>query len=161
MSMESTTRLLKKYENNSYVPGEKRTSQSEKKHKQKQKLQEKHELTDELLHKTKILALTPNEQKHIHYLVDKFQDFRSLHGNCKKETIILALIWYVAKINTPKRRIKDYKFNREYGLTDDIFEIIMCRITQKLLADSPIIPRHTNKYDNDILYRSNPKSIRE
>ena len=31
MSMESTTKLLKKYENNNYVPGEKRTQQQETK----------------------------------------------------------------------------------------------------------------------------------
>ena len=156
MMIETT---LKKYEK--YVQGERRPPHTEKQHKQKQKLQEKHTLTDELLHETRILALTPNEQEHIHYLIDKFSNFRELHGNCKKETIILALIWYIAKINTPKRRIKDYQFNRKYGLTDDIFELIMCRITQRLLAESPIVPRHTLKYDNNILYRGNPKSIRQ
>ena len=159
MSIDSTTKLLKKYGNN-YVPGEKRTRDQEKLHKQKQLMKEKHELTDELLDETEILMLTNNEREHVHYLVNKFSDFRQLHGNCKKEVIILSLIWYVAKINTPKRQLREYSFPKKYGLTNNIFELIMCRIVQRLLAEAPIVPKSTTKYDNDILYRSNPKSIR-
>ena len=152
MSLESTTKLLKKY--NNYVPGEKRTRDSERAYKQNQLLAEKHMLCDELLNETKVLMLTNYEKEHIHYLIDKFSDFRKLHGNCKKETIILAFIFYVAKINTPKRQLKEYSFTTKYGLTDPIFELIICRVVQVLLSEAKIIPVTTTKYDQDTLYRT-------
>lgn len=64
MSIESTNKLLKKYDNNNYVPGEKRTSHQEKIHKQKQLKHEKHELVDELLNETKVLLLTNTDKEH-------------------------------------------------------------------------------------------------
>ncbi len=150
---ESISKLLKKYENN-YVPGEKRTRDQERIHKQKQFKKEKHLLVDELLNETKVLLLTNNEKEHVHYLVNKFDDFNSLHRKASKECIILAFIFYVAKINTPKIQLKEYRFTKKYGLTEPVFELIMCRVVQRLLAESPIIPKHTKKYDNDILYKT-------
>lgn len=152
MSMESTTKLLKKYE--TYVPGEKRTHDQEKKHKQKQRLTEKHNIADELLCETKVLIFTDNDKKHVHYLVDKFQDFRKLHGNCSKEVIILSFIFYVAKINNPKLKLNNYRVTGKYGLTDNIFELIICRIVQVLLSESMIVPVSTTHYDHDLLYRT-------
>ena len=78
MSIESTNKLLKKYENNNYVPGEKRTRDQEKIHKQKQLKREKHELVDELLNETKVLLLSNHDKEHVHYLVNKFDDFNNL-----------------------------------------------------------------------------------
>lgn len=153
MSVESTNKLLRKYENN-YVPGEKRTTHKEKIHKQKQLKREKHELVDELLNETKILLLTNADKEHVHYLVNKFNDFNSLHRTASKEAIILAFIFYVAKLNNTKRQLKEYSFTKKYGLTEPVFELIMCRIVQRLLMESPIIPRNTKKYDNDILYKT-------
>lgn len=154
MSIETTNKLLKKYDNNNYVPGERRTSHQENIHKQKQLKREKHELVDELLNETKVLLLTNNDKEHVHYLVNKFNDFNSLHRTASKECIILAFIFYVAKINTPKRQLKEYSFTSKYGLTEPVFELIMCRIIQCLLAESPIIPKDTKRYDNDILYKT-------
>lgn len=154
MSMESTTKLLKKYENNNYVPGEKRTQQQEKIHKQQQRLSEKHIIADELLNETKFLIFTEYQKQHIHYLIDKFSDFRKLHGNCSKEAIILTFIFYVAKINNPKLKLTNYRVNSKYGLTDNIFELIICRIVQALLSESKIVPVGTTKYDHDVLYRT-------
>ncbi|MBQ2653011.1 MAG: hypothetical protein IJF83_05605 [Methanobrevibacter sp.] len=150
---DSISKLLKKYEGN-YVPGEKRTRDQERIHKQKQFKREKHLLVDELLNETKVLLLTNNEKEHVHYLVNKFDDFNSLHRTATKECIILAFIFYVAKINTPKRQLKEYSFTRKYGLTEPVFELIMCRVVQKLLAEAPIVPKNTKKYDNDILYKT-------
>lgn len=153
MSIESTNKLLKKYESN-YVPGERRTRRQENLHKQKQLKHEKHMLVDELLNETKVLLLTNHEKEHVHYLVEKFSDFNTLHRQASKECIILALIFYVAKIKTPKRQLNEYSFTRKYGLTDPIFELILCRVVQKLLSETPIVPRKTCKYDNDILYKT-------
>ena len=150
---DSISKLLKKYEGN-YVPGEKRIRDQERIHKQKQFKREKHLLVDELLNETKVLLLTNNEKEHVHYLVNKFDDFNSLHRTATKECIILAFIFYVAKINTPKIQLKEYSFTRKYGLTEPVFELIMCRVVQKLLAEAPIVPKNTKKYDNDILYKT-------
>lgn len=152
MTIESTTKLLKKYE--SYVPGERRTRDLEKIHKQEQRLAEKHALCDELLNETKVLMLTNYEKEHVHYLIDKFKDFKKLHRNCKNEAIILAFIFYVAKINTPKRQLKEYSFTKKYGLSDNVFETIMCRVCQVLLSEAKIVPRATTKYDHDSLSRT-------
>ncbi|MBR0272387.1 MAG: hypothetical protein IJQ68_10450 [Methanobrevibacter sp.] len=152
MSLESTTKLLKKY--NNYVPGEKRTHRQEKIHKQKQRLQEKHLIADELLNETKFLIFTEYQKQHIHYLIDKFQDFRKLHGNCSKEAIILTFIFYVAKINEPKLKLCNYRVTKKYGLTDNVFELIICRLVQALLSESKIVPVGTTKYDQDLLYRT-------
>ena len=154
MSIETTNKLLKKYDNSNYVPGEKRTRDQEKIHKQKQLKREKHELVDELLNETKVLLLSNHDKEHVHYLVNKFDDFNNLHRQASKEAIILAFIFYVAKINTPKRQLKEYSFTGKYGLTEPVFELIMCRLVQRLLAESPIIPKNTKKYDNDILYKT-------
>lgn len=154
MSIETTNKLLKKYDNSNYVPGEKRTRDQERIHKQKQLKREKHELVDELLNETKVLLLTNIDKEHVHYLVNKFDDFNSLHRKASKECIILAFIFYVAKINTPKIQLKEYRFTKKYGLTEPVFELIMCRVVQRLLAESPIIPKQTKKYDNDILYKT-------
>lgn len=152
MSLESTTKLLKKY--NNYVPGEKRTKAQEKIHKQKQRLQEKHTIADELLNETKFLIFTEYQKEHVHYLIDKFQDFRKLHGNCSKEAIILTFIFYVAKINEPKLQLCNYRVTKKYGLTDNVFELIICRLVQALLSESKIVPVGTTKYDHDVLYRT-------
>lgn len=152
--MESTTKLLKKYENNNYVPGMQRTTDQEKIHKQKQRLAEKHFIAEELIGETKFLIFTEHQKKHIHFLINKFQDFRKIHGNCSKEAIILAFIFYVAKINEPKLKISNYRINGKYGLTDNVFELILCRIVQTLLSEAKIIPFNTTKYDNDMLSRT-------
>ncbi len=152
MSIDSTNKLIKKYQNN-YVPGERRTKDQEKLHKRKQVNAEKHMLVDELLNETKVLMLTNHEKEHIHYLVEKFNDFNSLHRQASKECIILAFIFYVAKINTPKRQLNEYAFCKKYGLSNPVFELIICRVVQKLLSETPIIPKDTKKYNNDILYR--------
>ena len=153
MSIESTQKLLEKYDK-PYVPGEKRTANQEKIHKQKQRLKEKHELADELMSETKFLIFNNYQKEHVHYLIDKFQDFRKLHGNCKNETIILAFIFYVAKIQTPRLSLSNYRITREYGLTDNVFELIICRLVQVLLSKSKIVPVGTTKYDQDVLYRT-------
>ena len=153
MSIDSTQKLLRKYDNN-YVPGEQRTRTQEKNHKRKQRLTEKHKLADELMNEAKYLTFTNYDKEHVHYLIEKFSDFRQLHGNCKKETIILAFIFYVAKINTPRLSLSNYRVTRKYGLTDNIFELIICRIVETLLRETPIVPVNTTKYDNEFLSRT-------
>ena len=155
MTLDSTKELINKYDNNENVPGERRTSKTETVHKRRQLMREKHKLVDDLLAETDDkLYLSDIEKEHIHYLIDKFPDFNLLHRKAKKEAIILAFIWYVYKIKHPKRQLSEFKFSKDYGLSNPVFELIMCRIVQQLLAETPIIPKFTVKYDNDILCRT-------
>ena len=147
-------RILQKYDTNNYVPGEKRTSNTETLHKRRQTISEKHSIADDLIHEAEKLHLTQDDITHIHYLVDKFKDFNTLHRKAKNETIILAFIWYTYKIRNPKRRLNEYAITKKYGLTDPVFELICCRMLQVSLAETPIVPRQSLKYDNDILYKT-------
>ena len=153
MSIDSTTKLLKKYDNN-YVPGEKRTKNTETEHKQKQTLKEKHLIADELIREADKLHLTGDDVEHVHYLVDKFTDFNKLHRKASNEKIILSFIWYTYKLKNPKRRINEYSILKKYGLTEDNFELISVRMLKVSLAESPIVPKGTVKYDNNILYKT-------
>jgi hypothetical protein len=153
LSVNTTHQLLKKY-NRAYVPGEKRTKNTETEHKQKQTLKEKHRIADELIREADKLHLTGDDVEHVYYLIDKFTDFNKLYRNTSKECIILAFIWYTFKLKNPKRRINEYSINKKYGLTEPVFELISVRMLKQLLADTPIIPKGTSKYDNNILYKT-------
>lgn len=153
MSMD-TNQLLKKYDKN-YVPGERRTTIRERLHKQNQTNAEKHALADELLRECNIKYLTRNDYEHVHYLVDKFNDFNKLHRKANCEQIILTFIFYTIRIKQPNRQLSDYpRITKKYSLTNNIFELIVCRMLQSLLSETPIVPRTVKKYDNDILYRT-------
>lgn len=149
----SVQNLLHKY-NRAYVPGEKRTKNTETEHKQKQTLKEKHLIADELIREADKLHLTRDDVEHVHYLVDKFTDFNKLHRKASNEKIILSFIWYTYKLKNPKRRISEYSILKKYGLTEDIFELISVRMLKVSLAESPIVPKGTVKYDNNILYKT-------
>lgn len=149
----SVQNLLHKY-NRAYVPGEKRTKNTETEHKRKQTIAEKHQIADDLIREADKLHLTGDDVEHVHYLVDKFKDFNKLYRNTSKECIILAFIWYTFKLKNPKRRINEYSINKKYGLTEAVFELISCRMLKVSLAESPIVPKGTLKYDNNILYKT-------
>lgn len=143
---------LRKYRN--HVHGERRPAEKETPYKRVQSLREKHKICEDIFNDSEMLFLTENMKEHVHYLIDKFNDFNKLHRKAKTETIIMAFIFYTYKIHNPKRQISEYSINRKYGLTEQIFELIMCRVIQTLLSEAPIIPKNTKKYDNDILYRT-------
>lgn len=146
-------KILRKYDKN-YVPGEKRTAATETEHKRKQTISEKHSIADDLIHEAEKLHLTNDDVTHIHYLIDKFKDFNVLHRKAKSETIIMAFIWFTWKLRNPKRRLNEYSITKKYDLTEPVFELICCRMLHYSLAETPIVPRQTLKYDNSILYKT-------
>ena len=149
----SIDKILRKYDKN-YVPGEKRTPSTETEHKRKQTIAEKHSIADDLIHEASKLHLTGDDVTHIHYLIDKFKDFNTLHRKASNETIIMAFIWFTYKLKHPKRRVNEYSITKKYGLTENVFELICCRMLQVSLAETPIVPRQSMKYDNSILYKT-------
>jgi hypothetical protein len=151
--------LLDLYENNSsyennYVKGERRSTEHNRKRKREEKRKNRHLLFDELLLETKTLIFTHNEKKLIRYLIDDFNnDFQYLHRRASEKCIILAFMFFLKKLETPQIRLDRYSICKKYGLTDHVFELILCRLTLKFMHRTPIRPRPHTKDNHDILIR--------
>ena len=153
----STTRdinyLLKLYEKE-YVKGEKTSTYYQQKLRQERWRKNRHLLLNEIIQEGN-LTLTPNQIKLIRYLIDDFsQEFKTLHRRASEECIILAFIFYLKKIENPNIRLEKYRINNKYGLTDHIFEIIICRILLKFMKRTPIRPyQNYTKDEHEILIK--------
>ena len=151
--------LLNLYENNTsyetnYVKGEIRSTEHNRKRKREEKRKNRHLLLDELLLETKTLIFTPNQKKLIRYLIDDFSnDFQELHRRASEKCIILAFMFFLKKIENPSIRLDRYKICNKYGLTDHVFELIICRLTLKFMHRIPIRPRQYTKDEHEILVR--------
>ena len=92
------------------------------------------------------------------FLVNHFgNDFKMLHGQAKTEAIILSFIFYMKINEIGRARLNDYKITGKYGLTDNIFEIIVCRLCEYYMQRTPIVPVGSTDYDHDILCRNGGK----
>ena len=146
--------LIKKYDK-PYVSGEIRSCETNRLLKRNQRNAEKHLICDELLFECKSFTFTKSQKDFIHYLIDYFSNsFKKLHGRAKKETIILAFIFYVKKIEDSHIKIGNYSICKKYGLTNDIFILIICRICNEFVKSSPITYHNTYKYDHEILSKN-------
>jgi len=146
--------LLKLYEQE-YVKGEKRSRNYEQKIRYESKRKNRHLILNTLLIEAKPLTLTPNQIKVTRYLIDDFnEDFNQLHRQASEETIILAFIFYMKKVEKASIRLKDYKITSKYGLTNHIFELILCRMLLKFMKRCPIRPTINYTRDHDGLSRS-------
>ncbi|MBQ2613526.1 MAG: hypothetical protein IJG19_06610 [Methanobrevibacter sp.] len=151
--MTDIKELLDKYDNR--VLYEERSIESDKIRKRKTRLNELHNLCEGLFIECKTLCLTGYQKERVHFLIDKFgYDFKSLHGNSSKKVKILAFIFYIKKLENPRVRLDDYSITKTYGLTDNIFEIIICRVCETFIREAPIVPHETSKYDHEILSRN-------
>ena len=149
--------LIKKY-SKPYVPGEKHSSQTNKKIKRNQRIIEKHYLCNLLIEECDFLNLSPSQKEFVHYLIDAFaNDFKKLHGRAKKETIILAFIFYVKKLEDSRLKIENYSVCNKYDLTSDVFILIICRVCNYYIQSSPLKIVESNKYDHEILSKNGGK----
>ena len=151
--------LLNLYEKNpsyesNYVKGEIRSTEHHRKRKREEKRKNRHLIFDELLLEAKTLIFTPNQKKLIRYFIDDFNnDFQYFHRRASEECIILAFMFFIKKIDTPEIRLERYSITKKYGLTDQVFELIICRLTLKVMRRIPIIPRQYTKDNHDMLVR--------
>lgn len=151
--------LLDLYENNpsydnNYVKGERRSRERNRKMKQNRKLKNRYLLLDELLYESKPLTLTPNQYRLVKDLIYDFNNrFKELHKQASEETIILAFIFFVKKVEDSRTKVTNWKVCKEYGLTDHVFEIILCRLTLGFMERCPIVPREYGKSDHEVLVR--------
>ena len=137
--MTDIQKLLRKYDND-YVPGEKRSLEYDNKLKQESKLKHRMLIVEELSLEAKFLLLSDSQKNIVKHLVKLFNnDFKQLHRRVSDETIILAFIFYLKKLDTPKIQLKNYAITKKYNLSDAVFELILCRVTDYFMSNSPLI----------------------
>ena len=153
MSERDIDFLLDLYEQ-PYVKGEQRSNDTKNKINIESKRKNRHLILDELLLEARILVLTPNQKQLVRELIDDFNsDFQNLHRQASEECIILAFIFFVKKLETPRIKLSNYRITKKYKLTDQIFENILCRLALKFMQRVPIVPRQTSKDEHDVLIR--------
>ena len=141
--------LLKKYDK-PYVDGEERSNKYHAKVRLESKLKHRMLIVDQLCREAKYLLLTKDQKERVEWLVKVFnEDFNYLHRRVSEETIILAFIVFIKKLDTPKLQLKNYSITRKYNLTDAIFELIVCRIADHFMVNSAmfITPSLKDNYE--------------
>lgn len=155
--MSNVDYLVNKYDKQR-MPYEDRGKDHDKKRKREERQKELELITTELLTECqtyKKLQLTPYQELRVRFLVNHFgNDFKMLHGQAKTETIILAFIFYIKINEVGRARLNDYKITSKYALTDNIFEIIVCRLCEYYMKRMPIVPVGSTDYDHEILSRN-------
>lgn len=146
--------LIKKYDN-PYVAGERHSSETNKLNKRIQRKAGKHSLCEDLMLECDFFNFSTSEKEFLHYLIDRFADeFKKLHHKAKNEAIILAFMFYVKKLEDSRVNINNYAISKKYGLTDDVFMLVICRMCDNFVKSAPIAYKDTTKYDHEILSKN-------
>ena len=169
---KSIEHLIAKYEK-PYVKGEGQSQKTHNQIKQEAKRKNRHLIFDELysevqheelnvnqekfdglLSEAKPFTLNNNQIKLVRYLIDTFtNNFKELHGQAKEETIILAFMFYTKKIDEPRLKVSNYRICTRYKLTENVFEIILCRLLLFFMSRSYIRPVRYHGGDHEILVK--------
>lgn len=148
-----------------YVKGERRSKETNRNLRHEQKRKNRHLIFDELCLElfndfdelcleAKTLILSPDQKKLVRYLIDEFSSkFKQLHHTASEKCIILAFMFYVKKVENSKIKLQSYRITKKYGLTDQVFEIIVCRLLESFMKKIPIVPRAHKVDEHDILVR--------
>ena len=149
--MMSYQELIDKY-SDPYVPGEKRSNEYEKKIKREQRLKSRLIKLDLILNDAKTLLITPNQKAQVEFLIKKHSnEFKELHRTASEETIILAFIFYVKMMEDISVKIDRYSISKQYNLTHNTFETIICRLAKQYILKRSIPPTLTTDYDHEIM----------
>ena len=153
--MTDINHLLKKY-SKSYVPGEERSSEYDNMIRQKITLNDNihllHTLNQEL---PKELQLNRCDIRIAETLAGIFNtNLKCLCRNCKKEVIFLVFLLYIRKVDNPKLQIENEPISEKYGLTNNIYELIISRALKYYMEQVPIPITTTTDYDHDLLIRN-------
>ena len=160
--MTDIEQLLRTY-SQPYVKGEKRSRQYNntinREYRHKQRIITLYQLNNELPNE---LQLNNHEKEVVATILEIFKnDIQFLHRQAKKEAIILAIIFTVKKRVRPRLQITDplfYPIAEKYGLSNPILITILSRLTNYYMFHNPQLIRETTKYDQTILYKSNPET---
>ena len=143
--------LLDKYDE-PYVPGEKRSTEYERKVKREQRLKSRLVKLDLILNDAKTLLVTPSQKEQVQFLIRKHSnDFKELHRTVSEETIILAFIFYVKMMEDVSVKIDRYTVSKKYNLTHNTFETIICRLAKQYILRDSIPFMVTTDYDHEIM----------
>ena len=153
--MKNIEYLLKKYSCN-YVPGEKRSKEYDNMIHRKTTLQDNihllHCLNQEL---PTTLQLNQCDLRLIETLLVKFQgNLNSLHRQSKTEVILLAFLFYLNKMQNPRIQVENYTIFKKYGLTTQIYTVIITRVCDAYIRERPLPIETTTDYNHDKLIRN-------
>lgn len=144
------------------LPYEDRGKEYDRLRKREERKKELISLTHDLFYECdryKSLSLTNYQKSRVLYLVDKFAgNLKKFHAQAGNDAIILAFIFYIKKVELASIKIKHYKIiSNKHGLTNDMFEIIVCRLCEYYMKRMPIVPIGTTNYDHEILSENGGK----
>lgn len=145
------------YYQNSYVPGEKHTSKYTKKLRKKRKLQERIELMHDINHELpQHLKIDQNTLDTVQYLISTFnKNFKYLHRQASDKQIILSFIFFLTKLEDNTRRLpEDFSYYRKNGLKNRMFNLIICRMLDYYMKQTPLQITQTTRYDHDLLIKN-------
>lgn len=158
--MTKTDFLVKNFDKKR-MPYEDRGNEYDKQRKREERHRELKELTYDLFAECstyKTLKLSSYQRLRVLYLVETFgKNFKKLHGTAKKESIILAFIFYIKLIELGNINLEDYKIFSEYGLNNKILVVIISRLCEHYMKNSPVSPYDITMYDHEILSRNGGK----
>lgn len=158
--MSSTNFLINKYSQR--VPYEDRGKDHDKQRKREERKNEVlTDICDDLFlecESYKHLKLTDYQKIRVKFLVKKFEgNFDVLHGNAEKKAVVLAFIFYLKKNQGRNICLNDYKITRKYGLSHDVFELIICRLCEHYMRSAPVPTFESTSFDHEILCRHGGK----
>ena len=152
--MQDIQQKLDKY-NNSFVYGEKRSSEYEQKIRQEQRLKRRKQIAINMKYEAKPLVITDTHVEQVQHLITIFNDkFKKLYANGSEDMIILAFFLYCLKIDDSRIKIANYRVFKKYNLTEAAFGLIVSRMLNFFMKQMPVAPIQTTKYDQDYLYRN-------
>ena len=143
--------------NKTYVPGEKRSTEYDTKIQKEKRLEENLQLLDDLNRELpETLQLNRCDLQLAEHLVKVFNNnLKYLLRQGKTETILLAFLFYLRKMENPHIKIEDYTILRKYGLNNNNYSLIISRVCMYYMIHTPIQPTETKQYDHDLLLRNN------
>ena len=144
MSYKTMEKLIQKYDD-VYVAGEKRSLEYKRQVEEKQRVKSRHMIASMLFNEV-TFYLNRSEKEQVHYLIDKFTNFKKLHRNASNECIILCFIFYVKLKGNYDIRVDRYSISKKYRLTHRVFEIVLCKIILQLLKETEIKRVITTEY---------------
>lgn len=154
--MTEINKLIDKY--NCRVPYEDRGKEYDTRRKRVKRQNELKEIALDLFvecENYKQLKLTSYQKERVIFLVNKFGgNFKKLHAQAKKEAIILSFIFYIKLIELSTIDVRDYKISSEYGLSNKMFLIIVCRLCEYFMKSAPIVPYGTTEYNHEVLSKN-------
>ena len=152
--MKDIQSKLDKYSTN-YIPGEKRSPEYQRKLNQELALRRRKQIAKNMKYEAKYLLINEAQVEQVNYLISIFNDkFKLLHKRASEETIILAFFFYVLRLSDSQINIENYRISTKYNLTYQVFSLILTRMLNYFMENSPIRPYSTEAYDHEILYET-------